>query len=172
MANTKISALTELTAPASGDYVPIVDASEATDDKTKKISVDNLFSYNDAIVFTPLTTALTSTAWDGDARSTTAKTLIDLSEVFSVPAGVKAILARIFLRDSGSAAGNSWFLLSPNDTKDVGALTLRATGIANDAFVDESGICPCDANGDVYYQCLATGSNTLDVWLQIWGYWL
>jgi len=36
-------------------------------------------------------TPLTSTAWDGgDAFSTTAKTLIDLSAVFGVPAGVKA----------------------------------------------------------------------------------
>jgi hypothetical protein len=38
MANVKISALTELTAPAAGDYIPIVDISEAADaDKTKRI---------------------------------------------------------------------------------------------------------------------------------------
>ena len=34
MADTKISALTELTAPVSGDYIPIVDTSAAA---TKKI---------------------------------------------------------------------------------------------------------------------------------------
>lgn len=168
MANVKISELVELTAPAADDKLVIVDASEPLDaDKTKYIRVSNL-----AAGATFLTTPLTSTAWDGDSFSTTAKTKIDLSAVFGAPAGVKAILVRVSVRDSGSAAGNPWLLLSPNDTTNVGALNLRAAGIANDALVDESGICPCDANGDVYYQCVATGSNTLDVWLYIWGYWL
>ena len=137
-----------------------------------KRQVERLKVGEAAAGFVPLTTPLTSTSWDGDSFSTTAKTKIDLSDVFGAPAGIKAILVRVSLRDSGSAAGNPWLLLSPNDTKNMGALCLRAAGIANDALVDESGICPCDANGDVYYQCAATGSNTLDVWLQIWGYWL
>ena len=39
----KVTDLTELTTPADGDFVPIVDISEALDiDKTKKISVLNL----------------------------------------------------------------------------------------------------------------------------------
>lgn len=38
MADVKISALTELTAPAAGDYIPIVDISEAADaHKTKRV---------------------------------------------------------------------------------------------------------------------------------------
>ena len=49
-----------------------------------------------------LTTPLTSTSWDGDARSTEAATLLDLSSVFSVPAGVKAVLVRLACRDSAA----------------------------------------------------------------------
>ncbi len=46
MANVKISALTELTAPAAGDYIPIVDISEAADaDKTKRITFANLAAW-------------------------------------------------------------------------------------------------------------------------------
>ena len=33
-------------------------------------------------------------------------------------------------------------------------------------------VVPCDANGDVYYQIVASGTGTMDVHLQIWGYWL
>ena len=50
---------------------------------------------------------LTSTSWDGDSFSTTAKTLIDLSAVFGVPANVKAIYARVFVNDSASAQKGS-----------------------------------------------------------------
>lgn len=132
---------------------------------------DNIEFLHDRQVF--LTTPLTSTAWDGDARSTTAKTLIDLSAVFGAPAGIKAISAYIYLRDSGSATSNTtYFGLSPNDTDGQLAMACGSRGLPNDYYAFEQGICPCDANGDVYYQCIATGSNTLDVWLEIWGYWL
>lgn len=43
MADRKISALTELTSPASGDYLPIVDISEPADaDKNKRITIATL----------------------------------------------------------------------------------------------------------------------------------
>ena len=69
-----------------------------------------------------LTTPKTSDSWDGDARSTTAKTLIDLSAVFGVPAGVKAVLVGVSMRDSGSAAstGGCYLILSPVNTNYVG----------------------------------------------------
>jgi hypothetical protein len=121
----------------------------------------------------PLTTPLTSTAWDGDSYSTTAKTLIDLSAVFGVPAGVRAVLVRLLGRDSDSAANLSGCLLmvSPNNTAYVG-LGVRVAGITNDAIGENTVICPCDANGDIYYQIAATGAGTLDAWIEIWGYWI
>jgi len=122
--------------------------------------------------FIPLATPLTSTSWDGDARSTTAKTLIDLSAVFGVPAGVKSVLARTAVRDSGSAASeNCWICLSNNNTANSGVFT-RVGGGTNDYWVEQMGIIPCDKNGDIYFQTLATGAGTLDVYLEIWGYWI
>ena len=169
MANVKISELAELTTPAADDKMVIVDASEALDaDKTKYITVSNLRAGA-----TFLTTPLTSTAWDGDARSTTAKTKIDLSAVFGAPAGVKAILARISARDSASAGTQSlYFALSPNDAALSHAMAVKPSGLTNDYVADAVGIVPCDANGDVYYQIKASGTNTMDCWFQIWGYWL
>ena len=122
--------------------------------------------------FIALTAPLTSTAWDGDAFSTTAKTLIDLSSVFGVPAGVKAILVRLVARDSGSSSGYNYIGLSPNNTAGSVAIQAYLQGVANDVYVSANGIVPCDANGDVYYQIVASGTGTLDAIIEIWGYWL
>lgn len=121
--------------------------------------------------WTYLSTPLTSTSWDGDARSTTSKTIIDLSAVFGVPANAKAILVRVAARDSGSGASNTPYIcLSPNNTSGSAPLIVRPAGLPNDYFADYFGVVPCSASGDVYYQVVATGSRTLDAWIEIWGY--
>jgi len=116
-----------------------------------------------------LQSPLTSTSFDGDAFSTTAKTLIDLSATFGAPAGIRAVLIRAAIRDSGSAAGDPVLFLSPNNTANIGP-AVRAAGIANDAYTIHTILVPCDDNGDIYYQIQATGAGTMDVSLQIWGY--
>ena len=163
MADKKITDLTELTEVASDDYLEIVDTSANT---SNKISRENLTGWHF------LTTPLTSTSWDGDAHSTTAKTKIDLSAVFGVPAGVKAVLVRLTARDSGSSAGYCQLGLSPNSTAGSVAVQAYLQGVANDVYVSVNGIVPCDGNGDVYYQIAASGTGTLDAIIEIWGYWL
>jgi hypothetical protein len=163
MANKKITDLTELTEAASDDYLEIVDTSANT---SNKISRENLTGWHF------LTTPLTSTSWDGDSYSTTAKTLIDLSEVFGVPAGVKAVMVRMAARDSGSSTGYCQLGLSPNSTAGNVAVQAYLQGVANDVYVSVNGVVPCDANGDVYYQVVASGTGTLDAIIEIWGYWL
>jgi len=116
-----------------------------------------------------LAAPLTSTDWDGDARSTTAKTLIDLSTVFGVPANVKAIDVRAIVNDSGSAATDCYLILGPTDVNFRGK-AWRPEGRANDKHEDHSDIVPCDGNGDIYYQIAATGVGTFDVFIEIWGY--
>lgn len=121
--------------------------------------------------FVPLTTPLTSTSWDGDAYSTTAKTLIDLSEVFGAPAGIKAVLVRLIARDSGSSSFNAYVDLSPSSGI-TSALSVRPGGKANDYWDENNGVVPCDSNGDIYYKIGASGAGTMDVVLEIWGYWI
>ena len=118
--------------------------------------------------FVPLTTPLTSTSWDGDARSTAAATLIDLSSVFGVPAGVKAVLIRLVCRDSAAwGTGNLYLSVSPAD----GSYVVTARPYGGDVSAEITGVCPCDANGDIYYMINASGAGTMDCWIQIWGYW-
>jgi hypothetical protein len=165
MTAVKISALTELTAPAAGDYIPVVDISEAADaDKTKRVTLDTLH----LPVFP--TTPLTSTSFDGDSFSDTAKTKIDLSTAFGAPAGINAIYAFIMVRDSGSAGEWAYLILSPLDIADNGQKF--GMQVANDTWQTYHAIIPCDANGDIYYQVYATGLTTFDIYLEIYGYWL
>lgn len=118
-----------------------------------------------------LTAPLTSTSWDGDARSTTAKTLIDLSAVFGVPAEVRAVLVRLYSRDSGSSGTTAcWLGIAPNNTAGELAVVSRPGGLPNDYYHESGGWCPCNASGDIYFQCAASGAATLDVWLEVWGY--
>ena len=120
-----------------------------------------------------LTTPLTSASWDGDAFSTTAKTKIDLSAVFGVPAGVKAVMVQLLSRDSGSAVStNIFFGVSPNNVDASCPIMSVARGLPNDMLNYSVGICPCDVNGDIYYQVVASGTGTMDCWIRIWGYWL
>ena len=113
---------------------------------------------------------LTSTSWDGDSYSTTAKTLIDLSAVFGVPAGVKAVLLFVWVRDSGSATNDTYLILGPTNSNLVGmAIDPHAV---NDRIRRATIIVPCDANGDIYYQIGASGAGTFDVFIQIWGYYI
>jgi hypothetical protein len=124
-------------------------------------------------IFVPLSAPLTSTSWDGDARSTTAKTLIDLSAVFGVPAGIKAVLCNVHVRDSGSDGVTTFIgiILAPNSTSDQG-ISHSCNGVTNDAKTRATMVVPCDSNGDIYYQTVASGAGTLDVVIEIWGYWI
>jgi hypothetical protein len=117
-----------------------------------------------------LTTPLTSTSWDGDARSTTSPTKIDTSVVFGVPAGVKALMVRLVARDSVAApSGTPYFGIGPSSTR---WYQLMVRPIGGDIHSESNGVCNCDANGDIYYCIMASGSLTMDCWIEIWGYWL
>jgi len=118
-----------------------------------------------------LMTPLTSVAWDGDSYSTTAKTLIDLSAVFGAPANIKSVMICVTINDSASAGGDYWLILGP--TNGVGSgVPIDCSGLANDRTERNQVIVPCDANGDIYYQIAASGASTMDVIMQIYGYWL
>ena len=110
-----------------------------------------------------LTTPLTSTSWDGDTKTPDDRAIVDLSAVFGVPAGVKAVMMTI---QTQANAVNDYIRFGPNSTYNY-ALTCRTTVASQIAHA--SGIVPCDANGDVY--CYPSGTVE-GIWVWIWGYWL
>jgi hypothetical protein len=117
-----------------------------------------------------LQTPLTSAAWDGDSFSDVlADTAIDLSAVFGAPAGIRAILMKVEVRDSGSAGSDCYIIFRPAGAVSNWTVAQRA-GEVNDRPAGQTAWIPCDANGDIEYQIRASGANTFDVWVEIWGY--
>jgi hypothetical protein len=113
------------------------------------------------LAFTPLTTPLTSTSWDGDTKTSANDGTLDLSVVFSAPAGIKAVLLGV---EAVHNAGNDLLQIGPANNQ--WAMQLR-TLVINVATHD-NGIVPCDANGDICIK--VTGTVLTDI--KIWGYWL
>ena len=134
-----------------------------------KKRVEQLSAVEKPWSFVPLITPLTSADFDGDSFSTTAKTKIDLSAKFGVPAGVKAIYASVRINDSDSATKNCYLILSPNDNSGSGKYF--STSAIADRKNYTGGIISCDANGDIYYQIFASGVDTFDLQIVIWDYW-
>jgi hypothetical protein len=110
-----------------------------------------------------LTTPKTSTSWDGDTKTTSDRAIVDLSTVFGVPAGIKAVLMSI---QTQADAVNEYIRFGPNSTYNY-ALICR-TPVASQ-IAHAMGIVPCDSNGDVY--CYPSGTIE-NVYVYIWGYWL
>lgn len=130
----------------------------------------NSTTYTSAL-YVPLATPLTSTSFDGDSFSTVSvSTLIDLGTLFSVPDNVKAVHLRVMLRDSAAwGTDNLYFAMGPSATQYTGGV---ARTFGGDVLNDAHFVVSCDSDGNLYYRCNASGSNTLDVWIWVWGYWI
>ena len=111
-----------------------------------------------------LTTPKTSTSWDGDTKTTSDRAIVDLSTVFGVPAGIKAVLMGI---QTQADAVDEYIRFGPNSTYNY-ALTCR-TPVAGQ-IAHATGVVPCDSNGDIY--CFTSLTDVENVYVWIWGYWL
>jgi hypothetical protein len=130
-------------------------------------------TFYDVYGYVPLAAPLTSTSWDGDAYSSAGPTLIDLSSVFSAPAGMKAVNVEVFIRDSAQDGTTTFYGIRLGGSSTQANMQIFAcNGHTNDAFVRGRGIIDCDANGDIYYETATSGASTLDVYLKIWGYYI
>ena len=111
-----------------------------------------------------LTTPKTSTSWDGDTKTTSDRAIVDLSTVFGVPAGIKAVLMSI---QTQADAVDEYIRFGPNSTYNY-ALTCR-TPVAGQ-IAHATGVVPCDSSGDIY--CFTSLTDVENVYVWIWGYWL
>ena len=105
--------------------------------------------------------SFTSAKLNGSALSDVSETTLNIEadSLGKIPKGAKAVMTELKARDSGSAGTDCWVALG------VGEKTmLRLTGLANDSIHHESGMTPCDSNGDFTYRTDASGSSTLDAW--------
>ena len=115
--------------------------------------------------FVPLTTALTSTSYDGNDTVATGTTSVDTSVVFAVPAGARAVLAQV--QATWAAANSASQLALRPKGGSVNAVILRAHDTVHQ---DTMAICPCDTNGDI--DIVVANANATNVVLRVWGYWI
>lgn len=108
--------------------------------------------------------------WDGDAKSDGDSTVLDLSAFGNgLPPNIKAVLFTLGIKDSGSAGAPCFARVGP-DIVDSHCLWHFIQGVPNGVVRTAVAWVPCDPNGDVYIQIDATGVNTMNVWIWIWGY--
>ena len=109
--------------------------------------------------------------WRGEARSSSGPTVIDLSETHGVPEGVKAVALRLVCRDSATFGTNNNMYVALGPTSSY-YYAISAYPIGGDFQASSAGITPCDSSGNIYYRIQASGTETMDVWIEVWAYWL
>ena len=109
------------------------------------------------------------TSFDGDSFSDvgTSTKIENTSWSRDIPSNAKAILLQIVGWDSGSQE-TAYFSVGP--TSDY-YYALGVQGLTGDKRTENQGWVPC-TSGDLYYRCDASGADTLDVVMRVWGYWL
>lgn len=116
---------------------------------------------------------LVPTGFNGDAFSTVASNTAISVVAAGVPSGARAVLLRARSRDDASAStSGAGINLTARSDATRSALSCICGGLPNNYSQATSGIVPCDTDGNIYYITTASGVGTLDVWIEIWGYWL
>ena len=114
-------------------------------------------------------TELTNASWEGGARSDEGFTEINMPSVFGIPSNCRAVLCRIIARDSVSLTTTGLYF-SLSNYAGGGVLSVRPSGIANDYYIENTGVVPCSENGNIYYSINASGAGTLDAYLRVCGF--
>ncbi len=123
-------------------------------------------------VFIPLPIPYTHDSFNGDSFSDvgTFTKIENTSWSTVIPSDARALLIRLLCRDSGSAATSGLYVILSGDGTN-GAFAVRPSGKANDDYADGTADVPC-TNGDIWYRVEASGTNTMDIWLYCFGYWI
>jgi len=143
-------------------YSQVSSAGNVEEDTTSPMQI------NDGWVFTG---RLYSANWTNKVVSTTAKTAINVVSEFGVPDGAEAVIARVIAKDSGSGANpDLWVTVAKSALTYEGTTTAFVGGLLNNSWSEGSGVVGVNEDGTIYYQVRASGTNTMTINLEIWGY--
>ena len=113
---------------------------------------------------------LTNAAWEGATFSNGANGTINLNAVFGVPVNARAVFVWASARDAASAGGTYYFNVRTKATTANPHFTCRCPQGVDDELGQQHGFVPIPAAGTLYYNVVASGVNTMDVWLRIIGW--
>jgi hypothetical protein len=101
-------------------------------------------------------------------NSATFSTVANSTEItnttLGIPASATGILYDLTVKDTGGAGQ---FYMGPSSTYYYQAtLTTQVINVN----IRGNGLCFTDQNGSIWYRTIASGSNTLAVYMRVWGY--
>jgi hypothetical protein len=117
-----------------------------------------------AYAYVPLTTPLTSTSWDGDAKGVADSGALNLVTVFGLPANVAAVHCRAVVRTTGAVSAIKYFAVGNNTS--YYSLVARTT--LSNYYAEVNGNVPMNGN-NVY---VLFGDTVENVRLEIYGYFI
>ena len=109
-------------------------------------------------------TTVIITLSSGQTFSTVAASTEITNTTLGIPASAKGILYDLSVVDS---VAGQYFRFGPSATYYY--QTTVTTQVTNQVSRD-NGLCFTDSNGSIWYRSLASGSNTLIVYMRVWGY--
>lgn len=122
-------------------------------------------SHRIGYIFVPKAPGATSTSWDGDSKAVATYDIDTSASPWSLPAGVKAVAIRLAGRWSSINGGYAVVARQKNGS--TGPIVCRPQEA--DIYHENSGIVPCDANGDIEIQVVGAAADCI---LEIHGYWV
>jgi hypothetical protein len=109
-------------------------------------------------------------AWQNKTVSNGDNGTIDWVVDFGLPEIPKMVFLKIDVRDSGSAAGGCRFQLRAKSTTARACCDAWAETSNNDWIRGTMGNTPVADNGTSYYNAVASGVDTMDVWIQCYAW--
>lgn len=109
----------------------------------------------------------TSTSWDGDSFSNGASGTIDWVAAFGLPEIPKMVWLFIQVRDVASAGANYSIGFKAKNTTTEHSIVALAERAVNDARRNTHGCVAVADNGTTHYTVVASGVNTMDIWIKV-----
>jgi hypothetical protein len=122
-------------------------------------------------ILIPLTTPINHTSFNGTNYSTvaTATKIENTSWTSTIPATAQALLIQIQCYDTGTLGTTGlYFNVGPSSTYWYACAAIPPGGSVR---ANDTQVVPC-VNGDIWYRISASGTNTMNVTLRIWGYFI
>jgi hypothetical protein len=134
-----------------------------------RIIKDHQGSDKSGNIYVPVTPDIQGVSWWAHAKST-GGTWITVSTTFpGIPSNVRAINVRILCRDSATHPRTAEYFIIGPDTTTNDNVGVRAHG--NNMIGENTGICNV-TNNNIYAYRVTSGTNTMDCWLTVIGYFI
>ena len=106
-------------------------------------------------------------AWNPMTLSNGATGTINWVATFGLPEIPKAVFIQVGVRDAASAGAVYYILLQARATTTTQNMAAQSEAALNGGVRNTNGLVAVADNGTTYYAVVASGVNTMDVWVRV-----